>query len=318
MEYVAIDFETANRYRESACSVGLAKFRDGVLVDTFYTLLKPPAPFDHFDFFNIGIHGIEPRDVAKAKTLGQTWPEISAFIGGLPLIAHNAAFDLSVLRRQLDHEGVQFEPITFTCTLQLSKYLLDLPVLKLPYVVESLELEFGEHHNALDDALGAGMIFGHLLAGASSADELLSKARLSWGAIQPGLYVGSQHARTYTGSTSVHHTEEEIQQFRNERGLGPIDVTAPLYGKTVSFTGELNSFKREDARFAVEIEGGNWVDKPNKETDYLVLGKTDLRQIKPGQEVTAKMAKAISLREKGSSIEIIDESSFLELLTPLE
>ncbi len=316
MEYVAIDFETANEYRESACAVGLAKFKNGEVVDTYYTLLKPPAPYDFFNLLNVFIHGIEAKDVASERTLGQAWPDLERFIAGLPLVAHNAGFDLSVIRRQLDHEGVEFSPIDFTCTMILSKYLLDLPILKLPYVVDSLGLEMGSHHNALDDAVGAGRIFSTLLSGYSSADELLEAAQVRWGNLEPGRYFGSVRAKINEHRPAIHHTEAEIEELRNERGLGPIDPTAPLFGKTVSFTGGLKSMTRDEARLNVEIEGGSWVEKPNKTTDFLVVGEVDLRLLRPGQALSKKMAKAIELREKGVPVEILDESFFLELLTP--
>ena len=315
MDFVAIDFETANSRRESACSIGLAKFNGSELIDTYYSLLKPPVPYDYFEPFNVSIHGITAKDVGNSPTLGETWGDISEFIGDLPVVAHNAGFDLSVLRRQLDHEGVKFGPIQFTCTLVLSKHMLDLPVLKLPYVVESLGLEFGSHHNALDDAIGAGQIFAALIDRAGGQAELFTEAKVRWGVAETGRYVGSQHQSTSKSGIFVHHTNEEIQQIRDERKLGPIDPESPLYGKVVAFTLELKTLPRKDARLLVELEGGTWVESPNKATDFLVIGDMDLRKLKPGATLTNKMQKGFDLKSKGGSIEILDESSFLELLS---
>lgn len=315
MEFVALDFETANSKRESACSIGLAKFKGSELVETYYSLLKPPAPYDFFEAFNVSIHGISAEDVAHSPTLGENWGDISTFIGDLPVVAHNAGFDLSVLRRQLDHEGVVFGPIQFTCTLVLSKQILDLPVLKLPYVVESLGLEFGSHHNALDDAIGAGQIFAKLVDRAGGTDELFTEAKVRWGLAETGRYLGSQHQSTAKSGIFVHHTNEEIQKIRDERNLGPIDPESPLFGKVVAFTLELKTLPRQDARLLVELEGGTWVDSPNKATDFLVIGEMDLRKLKPGATLTNKMQKGFDLKTKGSPIEILDEASFLELLS---
>ena len=41
MEYFAIDFETANDYQNSACSVGVVRFVDGEEKDSVYSLIKP-------------------------------------------------------------------------------------------------------------------------------------------------------------------------------------------------------------------------------------------------------------------------------------
>jgi DNA polymerase III subunit epsilon len=66
LDFTAIDFETANSYRGSPCSVGLAKVRDGQIIDESFTLIHPPARFDHFDGFNTWLHGITAEMVAGA------------------------------------------------------------------------------------------------------------------------------------------------------------------------------------------------------------------------------------------------------------
>jgi DNA polymerase-3 subunit epsilon len=52
--FIAIDFETANRYRNSACAISVVRVEDGKIVDTFSQLIRPPVP--HFEFTYI--HGI--------------------------------------------------------------------------------------------------------------------------------------------------------------------------------------------------------------------------------------------------------------------
>lgn len=66
LDFTAIDFETANSYRGSPCSVGLVKVRDGRIVDESSTLIHPPGRFDHFDDFNTWLHGINAEMVAGA------------------------------------------------------------------------------------------------------------------------------------------------------------------------------------------------------------------------------------------------------------
>lgn len=55
MNFIALDFETANADLSSICQVGLVAFRDGKVADTYTTLVDPE---DHFDSMNISIHGI--------------------------------------------------------------------------------------------------------------------------------------------------------------------------------------------------------------------------------------------------------------------
>ncbi len=56
MDFVALDFETANADLSSICQVGLVTFRNGEPAETFSTLVDPE---DYFDYINISIHGID-------------------------------------------------------------------------------------------------------------------------------------------------------------------------------------------------------------------------------------------------------------------
>ncbi|MDN6566886.1 MAG: hypothetical protein L0K65_07530, partial [Actinomyces sp.] len=98
LDFVAIDFETANRERASVCQVGLTRVEDGVVVaeDSWYVL--PPTGARDFDPWNIRIHHITPDMVAR---MGIGWEQslerLEAFAAGWALVAHNARFDRGVL-----------------------------------------------------------------------------------------------------------------------------------------------------------------------------------------------------------------------------
>ena len=81
MDFVSIDFETANAKRASACSIGMARVRNGEIVETFYELIKP-EPFD-FNYINISIHGITPEMVDTKPTFVELWARINSFVGDL-------------------------------------------------------------------------------------------------------------------------------------------------------------------------------------------------------------------------------------------
>jgi hypothetical protein len=84
LDFTAIDFETANSYRGSPCSVGPVKVRDGQIVDQSCTLIHPPARFNYFDGFNIWLHGINAQMVADAPRWRQVaWDDV-AKAGGIP------------------------------------------------------------------------------------------------------------------------------------------------------------------------------------------------------------------------------------------
>jgi DNA polymerase-3 subunit epsilon len=157
MRVVAIDFETANKSLLSPCSVGLARMEKGEIVDTFYTLLKPYHPY--FDPDNIAIHGIKSEDVKEAPSFSEVWDDVLSFVGEDFLIAHNAPFDIGILKANLRNSYIPIPSIEYGCTLQIARKIWsDLPSHKLTYLSEIFNFEYNAH-NALDDAINAAKVF---------------------------------------------------------------------------------------------------------------------------------------------------------------
>jgi DNA polymerase-3 subunit epsilon len=175
--FVAIDFETANSFRSSACEIGLVRVIDGIIDATYQSLIRPHSDFSDFGFRNVAIHGIQASDVARAREFNEIWPEVSAFIGGLPLVAHNASFDTKVLRDTFALYGIPVPTVNYFCTLVLSRRALDLVSYTLPFVARALSITGSNHHRALDDAMCAAQIALALLA--SSEHKGLSDLALS-------------------------------------------------------------------------------------------------------------------------------------------
>lgn len=176
MDYVTIDFETANQFRESACSVGLARFdSDGVLKNTFYSLLKPPKGYDFFLSHNIEIHGIRPSDVADAPDFEYIWPEVELFIGSDFLVAHNAEFDMGILRNLFCYFNIQKPDISYLCSLKISRRIWpNLEHHALTWLSEHFALDYNAH-NALDDAVNCGKIFAKCCSGKLNTLQNLRK-----------------------------------------------------------------------------------------------------------------------------------------------
>jgi DNA polymerase-3 subunit epsilon len=157
MNFVAIDFETAQYSPESACSVGLVKFLNGKAADTFYSLICPPELYIYPKFTDI--HGLTVEDVRDAPSFAEVWESsLLPFIGDLPLAAHNAAFDMGVLRAALEWYKLPVPPLKYFCTLKLARAAW--PRLK-SHALTSLGKHFSityDAHNALEDAQTCGII----------------------------------------------------------------------------------------------------------------------------------------------------------------
>lgn len=174
MQYVAIDFETASKYSDSACSIGLVRMdEEGQKLDSYYSLICPPDLI--FDDACTSIHHLDPLVVAKAPTIDELWPDISTFIGTSPLVAHNAGFDIKVLRSTLARYGISPMHNDYYCTLSLSRKLWSgRPSYKLTSLAEELGWRYNAH-NALEDAEICGRLFSRLCGVNLLEDEILDR-----------------------------------------------------------------------------------------------------------------------------------------------
>jgi DNA polymerase-3 subunit epsilon len=200
--FVAIDFETATWGR--ACAVGLVHFEDGVEVERRYTLIDPQISPRAWDRGAIRIHGIRPADVSGAPSFADVWPELVHWAACYPLVAHNAGFDMGVLRSELQRGGLAAPTIRYGCSMQLARSawprrgrgVLETGSVseiaaapenhRLSTLSEFLGIEL-DHHNALSDALACGEIAVRAVRelGENTLAAAYERPRLSWGELTP-------------------------------------------------------------------------------------------------------------------------------------
>lgn len=156
--FVAVDFETANRSRVSACQIALIKVADGKVVERFNTLLQPPSGHGRFEFTHL--HGITAVDTIDAPQWPQVAPTICNLIAGVPVYAHNATFDAGVWQALDSHYGISTYPQRFYCTMRLAQHhLKGLANWELPTVIAACSPTFNlNHHNATSDAEACALI----------------------------------------------------------------------------------------------------------------------------------------------------------------
>ena len=116
--FVAIDFETANEDRDSACAVAVAAGRDGRMVGSWSSRIRPPTPEFTFTY----VHNLTWEDVREAPVLRGIWPELSRLLQSAEFVAaHNAPFDSSVLTACCRRYGLRPPAVPFQCTVQLAR-----------------------------------------------------------------------------------------------------------------------------------------------------------------------------------------------------
>lgn len=144
--------------RDSACAVGLAKVRGGEVVDTLYSLIRPPRRRVLFTW----VHGITWKDVQDSPTFLEFWPQMASFLQGVThVVAHNAPFDRRVLEACCQSNGIAFPDLPFVCTLRESRRKLKLPSHKLDAVCRYCGIPL-DHHHAGSDAIAAARILIYL------------------------------------------------------------------------------------------------------------------------------------------------------------
>lgn len=156
MKAVAIDFETANESRTSACSIGVAWIENGAVTGVEEHLIRPREL--RFNPFNTAVHGLRAEDVAEAPEFPEIWGLIRDRLEGRLVLAHNASFDLSVLRHTLSDYGLLWPSCSYLCTVILARRAWPrLAGHRLNHLAAFLDIAL-DHHRAGSDAEACGRI----------------------------------------------------------------------------------------------------------------------------------------------------------------
>ena len=156
-DFVAIDFETANNYRSSVCSVGIVVVKGGVVVDRIYELIKPEP--NYYNYMNTQVHGLTSDDTDSAPVFPDVWQAIALKIEGLPLVAHNSPFDSGCLRAAYRTYCMDYPDYEFYCTLKAArKKFRNIPNHRLSTVAQHCGYNLTNHHHALADAEACAVI----------------------------------------------------------------------------------------------------------------------------------------------------------------
>jgi DNA polymerase-3 subunit epsilon len=146
--FAAIDFETANASRDSACAVGVVIVERGRIVERLYELIRPPSR----TFMFTHIHGLSWDDVKGAQCFDAVWTGLARELAGVAfLAAHNAPFDKGVLGACCETYGLAASALPFVCTVRLARAQWDVRPTRLPDVCHHLGIDL-RHHQADSDA----------------------------------------------------------------------------------------------------------------------------------------------------------------------
>lgn len=304
MNFIAIDFETANEKRSSPCSIGIVVVRNNEVVEKIHYLIKPNEM--RFMPINIGIHGIRPGMVENEPEFDEIWNRISHYFKDSLIIAHNASFDISVIRRTLELYDIEPVAFKYVCTMKLARnFYQQIENAKLSTVNRFLGYEFN-HHDALADALACSNILMSISEELES-DDIEEICRLT------GVTIGEVNGEGYKPSSSKGRIIKKSGRQCSTAGQSLFDNLNydAFKDEVVVFTGGLSSITRNEGVKIVMRLGGVCGSSVTKKTTILVSNVNNVNELKRN-EMSTKMRKAFDLQLKGQKIIFLNEDEFIK------
>ena len=177
-DFIAIDFETANECHSSVCSIGMVLVRDGEIINSFYSLIKPEP--DYYKWFCQQVHGLGHEDTDDAEVFPYVWKRMQKELlegieilsedtqdnpDAIPLVAHNACFDGRCLKEVFMCYQMDYPEFVFHDTLAASRKHFgdDLENHQLQTVAAACGYNLVDHHHALADAEACAWIAREIL-----------------------------------------------------------------------------------------------------------------------------------------------------------
>ena len=162
--FIAFDVETPNRMNNRMSAIGITVIQDNMIEDEFYTLVNPESDFDYFNTQLTGIDGVK---VANAPTFPVLWDKIEPLMSGGLLVAHNAVFDLGVLKKCLRDYGIDWKPyIHYACTVQMGRRIIPEISHKLNDLCDYYGIELNHHQADSDSHACAEILLRYIEDGA--------------------------------------------------------------------------------------------------------------------------------------------------------
>ncbi|MGL4957232.1 MAG: exonuclease domain-containing protein [Bacteroidales bacterium] len=297
LNFTAIDFETANERRDSACSLGIVRVDNGLIAEQKQYLIRPKEL--RFREVNSKKHKLNEIDITNAPEFDTIWSDILPYFEDSLIVAHSACFDVDVLRQTLTAYSIKMPNIKSLCTHKLAQETLtDLRNYRLNDVAKYLELNLN-HHDSLSDA--------------NVAAEIAIKGIPIYGVDR---FTYSEEELTSHIKPKKSETKKDKSFFGSEKKLtGAILIQNldavenkdnPFYNKKVVFTGDMESIKRNIAAEKIQAMGADINTSISRKTDIVVVGS---KNVGP-----SKMQKIADFNEQGAGIRLIYEEEFLRLI----
>lgn len=309
-DFVAIDFETANNNLNSACALGIIAVKSMEIVESKYFLIRPPS--DIFDSTCIAIHGITYDDVKSSPKFPEIWAQVKTYFDGNYIIAHNARFDMSVLKNSLIEYDLEIPEFKYFCSIPIStKACLHSGVGRsLNERTQYFGIELNNHHNALEDAKACAQL---VIETVKRCRRLSFQSFIKvYSSIKPKYFIDLKPQIHFKGQKGYKRFEA-VSVSEIAATTETFNKTHPFFEKNIVFTGELSTMDRRTAMQKAINVGAALKSGVTTKTDFLVVGTQDKR-IVGDDGLSSKEEKAYQLINEGYNIKIMKEEEFIRLL----
>lgn len=240
--YTVLDLETTgfDPSYDEIIEIGAIKFSCGEKVSEFTTLVKPENKIDSYITQLTGITNEMVKDAPKVE---KVLPSLMNFIGDSVIIAHNANFDINFL---YDNNMFHFaEPFAnnFIDTLRISRRLFKNIRHRLVDLANEFKIPYTVRHRAMADCEVTQRVYEYM------------KNYCSINNIDLTAPIKTSHGKSFI-----------LKDFKpvNEE----FDISHPIHGMSVCFTGTLQNFQRKEALQIVTNLGGIPTDSVTKKQIY--------------------------------------------------
>ena len=277
--FVSFDFENLFPQRVTACSVGMVKYKNGVIVDKYYTHIRPPFEYEGKRGPALTwIHGFTENDFDGKPTFAEVLPHMEAFIEGLPLVAHNACVERACIHDCCAYYHIEtsipYEDIIDTYLLSKAvdaklgfkekiKGIYSLSVVCQRYGVPVLR-----HHHACDDAEMCGNLFLALpkyLSGELMFDESTLQQSLEY--CEKELSSSKSIFASYAQRGHTILCGDILQ-----KDLSCADPNNPFYDRKIVITGVF-TIERQELAMILKGMGADIDTNVSSKTNYLLIGE---------------------------------------------
>lgn len=283
-DFIAIDFETATCNR-MACQLGIVVVRNYNITEELAYLIQPPG--NQYDINCIKVHGIRPEDTESSPTFFELWPKIKDLFTNNTVVAHNAAFDVDVLKVNCSYYKLPCPEIISICTCNMHNRI------GLLEACELYDIGIGEHHNALEDARACANLFIKY----SKIHQVTTYAKqpTSNTKVEKNDFFFGDPARQLSHDAKI----QDLSQVENPDNF--------FYNKRVVISGIFEYYPmREDLALILKKLGADVNTSISKKTDVVIFGNA---------YGPSKMKKVKELNESGCSIAILNEGELKERLS---